>query len=203
MRNDNAICVKDYILCLKETNELSPPVHPLFVEQGTDLWFQLRKQAVFTGSTPYRGLGLAKFKEQINFLKEKIETNGSFGLEQEAIENSETTVATQANLEQSHGAQNEYLKWGRNNEKHAVATLVSFVIPLYYPGMTFVEVGASFIVCEETNENLVEVSADGLICAVDFSSGLVEDVAAKVEIKCPYPQPANTYQMPVYYEIPK
>eukprot|EP00112_Aurelia_sp_Birch-Aquarium-sp1_P020941 Seg551.8 transcript_id=Seg551.8/GoldUCD/mRNA.D3Y31 product="hypothetical protein" protein_id=Seg551.8/GoldUCD/D3Y31 len=36
----------------------------------------------------------------------------------------------------------KYLEWVRENEKHAAATVIGYIIPLLYPGSTFVEVGS-------------------------------------------------------------
>ena len=93
-----------------------------------------------------------------------------------------------------------------------MATVVSYALPLYFPNTIFVESGASFIWCEETNEPILEVPADGLICCINQNtSGCLNQsaiemmkVVAKTEFKCPYLPPNNCYyKSPVYYDLPK
>ncbi len=74
---------------------------------------------------------------------------------------------------------------------------------MYFPGAVFVEVGASFITCEITHENLLEVSADGMICYINDQSKEILEVLSKVEIKCPYPDPDNNFKLPIYYDVPR
>ena len=52
-------------------------INQLHVKQGTDLWLRLRKCAVFTGSTLYKGLGLSPLCDQQQFLREHLH-NGEF-----------------------------------------------------------------------------------------------------------------------------
>lgn len=204
------------MISLKEPKVISNgPIHPLHVKQGTPEWFALREKAIFTGSTLYKGLGLFKFKDQVSFLKEKaaIVEKVQFGTKSshvstekdggnDAMDTADEQEASCDQEEATNSCENvdisreKFLEWGRNNEKHAVATVISYALPMFYPGTSFLEVGASFIQCEITNENLVEVSADGLICTED-------EVTAKVEIKCPYPPAEGMYKLPVYYDVPR
>ena len=186
----------------------------MVVKQGTDVWLELRKYAIFTGSTLYTGLGLRRLCDQQEFLKkhltsdknarsevprnvtgEQVDSGGQTASDKECSSNDEE----QHDMDKNETLQ--HLDWGKDNEKHAVATVVSYALPLYLPGMTFVECGASFIQCEQTSENLVEVSADGLICSVDNYMNIINQVVAKVELKCPYPPAVNSYKLPVYYDL--
>ena len=97
---------------------------------------------------------------------------------------------------------NKFMQWGLDHEKDAVATIVSYVLPLYYPHLMYVECGASFI-ADEFGSNLIEVSADGLLCRVNTISKTVDEVITKVEVKCPFPPSPESYKLPVYYELPK
>eukprot|EP00794_Sanderia_malayensis_P001312 gene1312-1457_t len=207
LKNDT-ISARNYMISLKEPKEMSSEeIHPVHVKQGTPEWFALRERAVFTGSTLYRGLGLSKFKDQVSFLKERLEivdeeqgreknirVNAFEAEEEEAstidAANDEEVVEGDEDdcLENTETSRERLFEWGQNNEKHAVATVISHALPMFYPGSCFVEVGASFINCDITESKLVEVSADGLIC-----SDSVDKVVAKVEIKCPYP-PAEGIQ---------
>ena len=123
----------------------------------------------------------------------------------DCVDDRQTDVRNDSPNEQEEAKQGvrkeQYMNWGRENEKHAAATVLSYALPLYFPGTTFVEAGASFIKCEQTHENLVEVSTDGLICSKNSVTGEME-VIAKTEFKCLYPPIEDTYKLPVYHELP-
>ena len=85
----------------------------------------------------------------------------------ERTPNEERTHLTQTAKSKQGVAIQDYLNSGNQNEKHAMATVVSYALPLYFPDTIFVESGASFTWCEETNEPILEVSADGLICCLN------------------------------------
>ena len=97
---------------------------------------------------------------------------------------------------------NKFMQWGLDHEKDAIATIVSYVLPLYYPHLMYVECGASFI-ADEFGSDLIEVSADGLLCRVNTIAKTVDEVITKVEVKCPFPPSPGSYKLPVYYELPK
>ena len=57
----------------------------------------------------------------------------------------------------------KYIDFGKENEVHAISTLVGLILPALKPKCySFYEVGPQFI-HGETRPNLIEVSADGLI----------------------------------------
>ncbi len=60
------------MLCLNKPTDLWLDPHPLHIKQGTDMWFQLWRQAIFTGSMLYKGIGLAKLKMQAAFLEDAL-----------------------------------------------------------------------------------------------------------------------------------
>ena len=179
--------MKQHIISLRNPDALtSNVIHPSCIKQGTQQWLELRRQAVFTGSTLNKGLGLGKLKDQVAFLKEHISegydetevasaSRDDTDTEDQEAMNTEKRGNDIADVSES----SKFLKWGRENEQHACATLAGYAIPLMYPGKTFMEVGASFIKCEQTGESLVEVSADGIICSVDWEMGTIGTVVAK------------------------
>ena len=76
--------------------------NPLRVKQGTQAWFQLCKAAAVTGSSFYDALGLRSLKEQKAHIKRYInDTDKHFDDDTKKL-----------------------LEWGKNNECHALATLV-------------------------------------------------------------------------------
>ena len=185
---------------------------PMVTKQGTEEWLALRKEAVFTGSTMYKGLGLFKLSDQVSFLKQHLHANiknrmtGNIGevTDADLMKNDTCTpVETVPSVNKQGISKQQYLNWGNEGEPHAAATVLNYALPLYFPGTTFVESGASFVKCEHTHETLIEVSADGLICHVNALSGKIEEVVAKTEFKCPYPPAEGSYKLPVYYDLPK
>ena len=69
----NSIKANDHIVCLKLPEQIPEElIKPMLIKQGTDTWKELRKYAAFTGSTIYKGLGLSKFCEQFQFLKQYV-----------------------------------------------------------------------------------------------------------------------------------
>ncbi|MEW8543590.1 MAG: YqaJ viral recombinase family protein, partial [Candidatus Thiodiazotropha sp.] len=86
------------------------------------------------------------------------------------------------------------LDHGIANENNAVATLVSQVMPVFFPNCVLQEEGCYTLM---NNDTLIYVvSPDGSI----RSNGKAEYA---VEIKCPYPDPNNPRKLPVFYELPK
>ena len=86
----------------------------------------------------------------------------------------------------------KYIKFGQENKVHAISTLVGLMLPaLKTKCYSFYEVGPQFIY-SQTQENLIEVSADGIIeCPVGptCSNKKIPDQHKHivVEAKCIYP----------------
>ena len=103
-----------------------------FLKQGTDAWLAIRKQAPVTGSSAYSALGMHTLKKMKSHIKHL----------------QDGTSPTHDPTTQ------ERLDHGRNNEVHAIATLVCRVLPMYFPGMTFYVEGAHFITDADTGKNV-------------------------------------------------
>ena len=89
--------------------------NPLHVKQGTQALFQLRKAAPVTGSSFYDALGLRSLKEQKAHIERYINgTDKHFDDDTKKL-----------------------LDWGKNNECHAVATLVGYGLPILYKKSLF------------------------------------------------------------------
>lgn len=84
--------------------------------------------------------------------------------------------------------QKRAMEHGSVNEINAVATVVSKILPVYYPDHCFYEEGA-YSVKNDKGETVMIVSPDG--CIKDSHSVI------SVEIKCPFPSYAGV--TPVYY----
>lgn len=204
--NDNVLDCTQCMVSLKHPDEISAShLTPLTTKQGTTEWFDLRKTTLFTGSTMYKGLGLGKLKDQKEFLKSALDEQNP--AEVNIHTNGSGNDVYDVSDDVQHGDQDDdlqkRLEWGRDNEQHAAATVIAYALPLLYPNTMLVECGASFVKCEETGKNMIEVSADGLVCSVGAVTGQFHGLVAKTEFKCPYPPAPESYKLPVYYDLPK
>ena len=147
-----------------------------FIKQGSEQWHDLRSRAPLTGSTAFKGLGLRTLKDMKMHI-ENIKSGTKETFDEE----------TQKRLDH-----------GRESEKHGVATLVSRILPTYFPGSVFHEEGAYFLTDEDSGRILMEVSPDGSLRVPSEDGGT--KVHAGVEIKCPYP--GQVYCTPVFYGVP-
>ena len=85
------------------------------------------------------------------------------------------------------------MKHGVDNEQNAMVTLVSKILPVYYPGVDYFEEGCYEVIVNETP--LIVVSPDGS-GRRDSSNGVV----VAFEFKCP--APGKTFTTPIHYEVP-
>ena len=149
-----------------------------FIKQKSDVWFALRKTAKVTGSTCHAALGLSGLKT----MKEHFER-----------------VVNSVNQPLPTDEESRKMQYGTANEINAIGTLVSKVLPIYYPDLVYVEEGAETVVLNE--EKFLIVSPDGSIRKYNPDVAPIENIVIKaVEVKCPYP--GKIYTTPVYYEIP-
>lgn len=122
------------ILSLLESSETTETIEARFVKQRSEIWVALRKSAYVTGSTIYDAVGMRGLKKQKDHFAKVFE-----GKEQEV----QSDVA-------------EKLNYGSENEKHAVATLVGYFLPVYFPECHYVEEGCYFLPGQHT-ATLIEV----------------------------------------------
>lgn len=178
----NSISLDNFIFELKEPNHLTSDdrKNPMLVKQHSEEWFQLRKKAPVTGSTLYKAVGLSSLKDQKKYFQEQRDKIGN--------QREDVPPELQARFD-----------WGTENEKHAVATLVAYGLPLLFPNLRFIEVGASFIIND--GKPLIEVSADGMLARISETGEFLPE--HKVEIKCPVTPKEDEYKLPVYYKLPK
>lgn len=94
------------------------------VQQKSEAWFSARKSAVVTGSTIYKALGFDGLKKQ----------QSHYNVVYCNAESAERDVETLKRMQH-----------GTINEINAVATLVSKVLPVYFPEHVFVEEGCYMI----------------------------------------------------------
>ena len=163
-------------ICLRQLNEdvlrsLDIKENCGVIKQRTTEWFELRSKANVTGSTLFNALGLSTLKEQ------REHVNKCKGIE------AEFTNQTKENL-----------KYGTEMEKHALATLVGKLMPVYYPHLKLREDGC--LVMPMGNTYCI-VSGDG--------SGVNINALTEVafELKCPIPDKIFTtdtvYKLPLRY----
>jgi hypothetical protein len=145
-----------------------------FIKQKTDAWFEVRKQAVVTGSTLNAAIGLDSLKKQLEH----------FDMVAYGKEKPEFSKAVKVRLQ--HGV---------DNEPKAVATLVSKVLPMFYPDLIFYDEGCYKKDIKE-NKSIV-VSPDGS-CRDQSDRPIFA-----VEIKCPAPRSDISFKTRLHYSLPK
>ena len=89
----------------------------------------------------------------------------------------------------------ERMKHGTDNEINAVATLVTKILPVFFPHMSYVEEGCVKVSLGDSN---MIVSPDG-----SCMDNVTHDTEMAIEIKCPFPPSPGSYKVPVFYTIPK
>ena len=114
----------------------------IYCTQYSDLWWKLRGTALITGSTMMKALGfdtLKAEKQHVNvFVKKRPQPEFSDDVK-------------------------KYINFGKENEVHAISALVGLILPALKPKCySLYEVGPQFI-HGKTRQNLIEVSADGII----------------------------------------
>ena len=143
-----------------------------YVKQRSPTWHAIRQTAVVTGSTLNDALGLSSLKSQ-----------------QEHFDH----VIYKKPKSEPPAAVKERMSYGTENEKHAIATLVGKVLPVYSPALIYMEEGCYRLCIGDRN---IVISPDGS-CRTS-----VNDVASYgVECKCPFP--GKIFTTPVFYKLPK
>ena len=151
------------------------------VSQRSPAWFSVRKNAVLTGSTCFKALGFDGLKSQKNHYETVFQGKIMDDPDEETLKR---------------------MMHGSKNEINAVATLVSKIMPVYFPHKVFVEEGCYRL--QDSSCPCFIVSPDGSLRekGTEENSGIGKPFAA-VEIKCPYPGKRFTtevrYKLPVYY----
>ncbi|VDI45652.1 Hypothetical predicted protein [Mytilus galloprovincialis] len=139
---------------------------------------QSKKTVKVTGSTAHQALGLSGLKK----LQEHFEY-----------------VFHQKDRPDFSEDAQKRMKYGTDNEINAIGTLVSKILPIFYPNFSFVEEGCE-VVCDK-DETFLIVSPDGSARYFNSENYKPSDaVALAIEIKCPYPN--KLYTTPVYYKMP-
>ena len=155
-----------------------------FIKQRSEEWFTVRKLARITGSTLNAALGLDTLQKQKDH--------------HHVFVRGQKPPPIPDDLQQK-------FDHGTKNEVNAIATIISTIIPAYLPAcFAFYEVGPAFVGSEK-NENLLEVSADGLLqCSSGYESCLNYELHGNrkivVEIKSPTPQ--ENVAETIFYEVP-
>lgn len=159
---------------VRKSCDLSPDedIQPHLLKQRTPEWFRLRNTVKVTGSVMQKAAGLDTLASQREY----------FDI---VIGGKDATPVTDI--------QQNAMDYGSKNEINAIATVVSKIVPVYYPGYTFYEEGA-YMVKNEHGKEIAVVSPDG-----SLRYGSKKPIS--LEIKCPFPQYSGA--TPVFYNVKK
>lgn len=138
-----------------------------YIKQRTDEWFGIRSKAKVTGSTANSALGLDTLKRQ----KEHFD-----------------------NVVDGKKKRERRMEFGTQHEIDAIATVVSKVIPFFYPRLSYFEEGCE-VISSLNDDHFMVVSPDG-----SFREGEHHQLAMMYETKCKSP---SSFSPHVYYKIPK
>lgn len=144
-----------------------------YVKQKSDLWFEERKKAKVSESSCNIALGLGKLKQQQAHFDKVV-----LGKIEETF-----TDEQRANMD-----------YGTRHEIDGIATVVSRVLPAFYPELKYFEEGCCNVP-NRSNECFMVASPDGSLRAC-----LSQPAKVMYENKC---KTSKVYSTPVCYEIPK
>ena len=160
-------------LSIKENSDI--------VKQRSAKWFAMRKNVKVTGSTLHAALGLESLAEMKQHHYQFIKKRPKPPFPEEI---------------------NVRLKYGQENEKHALATVIGGLMPAYKPKcFSFQEVGSVFIQVYG-DEDFMLVSPDGIVRCLGGdncpSKKCIEDHSLlPIEAKCVFPDSTKPLQ-PMY-----
>ena len=133
-RQNNYVCLTEAngnILSQIDASQASD-----YIKQRTQIWYDIRKGAVLTGSTLYQALGFSSIKDMQSHYDEV-----HYGKEKPVSPELEKCFA--------HGCENEV---------HALGTLLGKIMPVFYPELTYTEDGC---VVYPLGDKYMVVSGDG------------------------------------------
>ena len=151
-------------------SKLPKSVYSQFIKQRSPIWANIRSEACVTGSTVYRAIGLESLRAEQGHFDEVFRAKPPM----------EPTNETKANMR--HGIENEI---------NGIATLVSVVMPSFFPQMQFYEEGC--YVVEHNERPFCVISPDG-------SLRTNTKATCAVEVKCP--TPGNSFFKGPFYKPP-
>lgn len=167
---ENYVCIKKM---LNNTTDESTR----YIKQRTQAWHTIRNRAKVTGSTMHTALGLGTLKTQ-----------------QQHFDN----VYNGVKKPEFSSNQKAAMLHGVNNEINAIGTLVSKVLPIYNPNLTFFEEGCIILQSDiNEDEHFMVVSPDG-----SGFDNVQNKTALAFEIKCPTTKQFTVdlhYKIPYYY----
>ena len=151
-----------------------------YLKQRSPEWFEERKKFKVTGSTAFTAIGLDTLKEQKLFFDKTLS----------GLDISKTDAQISA------------MDYGTQNEANAVATLVTKIMPVLYPKLTFFEEGAYKVSDESQDKPYLIVSPDGSLRDMSENKTALEKSAkVGIEIKCPTDN--IPFKSPVLYSPPR
>ena len=159
-------------VCLSDLASESEEIQPYFIKQRCERWLEIRKTARATGSTLHAALGLNSLKTQLQHFDYVIN-----GLDKPSVD-----VQTTGRMQ-----------YGVDQEIDGIATLVSKVLPIFCPDVTYVEEGCYIEYSD--NRTLLIVSPDG-----SGRKDMMGETVLAFEFKCPFP--GKVFITPVHYSLP-
>ncbi|VDI46739.1 Hypothetical predicted protein [Mytilus galloprovincialis] len=171
---------QDNWVSLKEPEDLPGSIGDdlRFVKQRSPLWFENRNGFRLTGSKIFEGLGLDSLKN--------LQKHHDKVIRKKDVQENISEIVQ------------ERMDHGTKSEIHAIATLTSKVLPVYYPDMKYFEEGAFHI--KHDGKPFILVSPDGSIGQLEVGTAHEQTVPVlSCEFKCPFP---NENTIPVHYTIP-
>ena len=156
----------------------------IYCTQYSDLWWELRRTALLTGSTITKALGfdtLKAEKQQVNmYVKKRPAPDFTDKVK-------------------------KYIQFRKENEVHAISTLVGLILPaLKTKCYSFYEVGPQFIQ-GQNRPKLIDVSADGIIeCPLGptCSNKRVPDQHKHIVVKAKCVYPSTDFPKFPLYSLP-
>ena len=161
-------------MCLRELSEhnTDAPLDPSIIKQRSQDWHDLRNNAVITGSSFHRALGISKLKDQ-----------------KEHYDKIFRGVVSQPSAELQKAFDH-----GNANEVNALATFVSKIMPAYYPNLVFKEDGCAVKTMDTETKPYAVISGDGTCISSN------RDNVIAIEFKCPMTN--KQYTTDTYYKLP-
>ena len=165
----------------KSLNVEKSDIPTMYLKQRSPEWFEERKTVKVTGSTAFTAIGLDTLKQQKIYF-DKVASG---------VETSNTAEQVSA------------MKHGTENEANAVATLVTKIMPVMYPKLTFFEEGAYKMTDGNSPDKpYLIISPDGSLREMHEDIRIIEtSPKVGIEIKCPTDN--VPFKSPVFYSPPR
>ena len=169
---------------LSKQIDLKKPDNNIYCTQYSDLWWELRRTALLTGSMIMKALGFDTLKAEKQHVNVYVKKRPAPDFMDKV---------------------KKYIQFGKENEVHAISMLVGLILPaLKTKCYSFYEVDPQFIQ-GQNRQNLIEVSADGIIeCPLGptCSNKRVPDQHKRIVVKAKCVYPSTDFPKFPSYSLP-